>query len=202
MKNSNLEHLYSILADLKHLQSIFATKKELFVYHYIFKKNEKYIKEILRSGELLPVDYIKNKEPALDKYEDREGFKDVNDELEYIYDEFYKPVLKKPYSNYGIYFTTVDLFAFPNDTVARFKVPISRLKGDNIVQLRKSNITKPEDAKDFKHKIEELQKDFNDVEKVEKIYNVAELKFQKLPQIVNFSGSVKVSKADLEYRSV
>jgi hypothetical protein len=173
-----------------------------YIYHYQF--DSKNMNKILSSGHLLPAN--KSKNPKTNKiYGDRsikkkiEGSSKKNSDLknaeiywEHTYDYFYKSCLKKPYKNYGIYLTCLDLFKITDEFKFRFKFTLDDLKGDTVIQVGK-NASKINNIHDIRKVINKFTDD-----KVKKIWKQPGLKFVKLPQIVNFSDSLKVNKNMVE----
>jgi hypothetical protein len=173
-----------------------------YIYHYQF--DSKNMNKILSSGHLIPANKSKNPKANKD-YGDRaikmklDGSSKENSDFEnaeiyweHAYDHFYKPCLKKPYKNYGIYCTCLDLFKITDKLKFRFKFTLDDLKGDTVIQLGK-NVSKINSSSDIK----KVTNKFTD-DKVEKIWKRPGLKFLKLPQIVNFSDSLKVNKNIVE----
>ena len=173
-----------------------------FIYHYQF--NIKNMNRILSSGNLLPAN--KSKNPKTNKiYGDRaiilkvEGSSKNNSDLEnaelfwnHAYDYLYGSALKKPYKNYGIYCTCLDLFQITDRFKFRFKFTLDDLKGDTVIQIGKK-VSKINSSSDIRRVASEFTND-----KVKKIWKTPGLKFIKLPQIVNFSDSLKVNKNMVE----
>ena len=173
-----------------------------FIYHYQF--DGKNMNKILSSGHLLPANRSKN--PKTNKiYGDRaikmkiEGSSKENSDLEnaeiywkLVYNHIYKPCLKKPYKNYGIYLTCLDLFKITNTLKFRFKFTLTDLKGDSVIQIGK-NASKINSSSDIRKVANKFPND-----KVKRIWEGPGLKFIKLPQIVNFSDFLKVNKNMVE----
>lgn len=179
------------------LQKETGTKTNI-IYHYIFAGEEENIKKILESGHLKPVNKLKNKEREED-YADRLNEDDRSDSEEYWeneYNKLYKDVVKLPYKNYGIYMTTLDLFSFPNETVARFVFNLNEIPEPRVVQVGADvELLKSEDQ------LSDVKEKFKDQKKVEKIWKESDLKFKKLPQVISFADGIKVNEDKLEYRS-
>ena len=163
------------------------------LYHYLFEGTEGQTTRILETGKLLPTDKLPETQ---DKY--NRDDKDPDEYMHDIYDRFYKEVLDgAEYDNYGIYLTPVDLFKFPCRPMYRFVIDYNDIKDHTLVLQLGGNVTrlKSEDQ------INNLMKDFRNVKNIEKIWNSSKLKFQRLPQIVDFNGSIKISLEMLEKRS-
>lgn len=160
------------------------------IYHYGFVNDEKIV-NILKDGGLKPVNITRDP-VALSFYENRKSNMSPDEYFEFIYNKLYKPILKKPYKNYGIYMTCVDLFGITNLKI-RFKIPFDRLKGDTLIQVG-GNVQRVKSEAD----IINVCRKFQDQKKVERIYNSYKFKFKALPQIINFEDFLPVSKNDME----
>lgn len=180
-----------------------------FIYHYLF--NDDQLNKILKSGKILSADRVLNEKSILD-YAKRAIDKKFpnaskkNTDLENakiywkrIYEERYEPITKKPYLNYGIYLTPLDLFQFDNNLKYRFRFNIfDLLKQSTSIVMQigaKRWLVKSEIS------IEKVMDYFQDYIKVEKLWNSSKLKFQRLPQIVIFTDSLSVDKYKLEIRT-
>lgn len=177
-----------------------------YVYHYIWDKSN--IKKILQSKKLISVNKLEKSNKELDKYENRDGKKiSANEYFKLVYNKLYKNILKKPYTTYGIYFTTVDLFGFDNKIVGRIKIPIKQI-------LNYGDVTFSH-GRQFNSKImqikneEELQKESNkypiDSKLIKTLYqdkNKVYL-FENLPQVVVWVDYIPITKdmIELNYRN-
>jgi len=174
------------------------------IYHYVF--DDKLIHKILSSGKLFPVNRIKD-EKRIKDYANRAleykltGSNVNNSDIEnaeiywrHVYQEFYEPVIKKPYRNYGIYMTTIDLVGITS-VKYRFVFNFDDLDGDTVFQVGKNNIR----LLNSENQLSIFNKPYLDHDKVKRIWDTTrKLKFTRLPQIVNFSDSIKVSNENLE----
>ena len=160
------------------------------IYHYGLVNDEKIV-NILKDRSLKPINITRDP-VALSFYENRKPGMSPDEYFEFIYDKLYKPILRKLYKNYGIYMTCVDLFGITNLKL-RFIIPYKRLKGDTIIQVG-GNIKLVKSEQD----IIDVCKNFQNQEKVKRLWNSYKFKFKALPQIINFEDSIPVSKNDLE----
>lgn len=178
---------------------------EINIYHYLFDLSEK--DKILKTKKLLPINILKD--PKIVKiYSEMaiknklDGSSENNTDIEnaelqwkYTYNKLYKNVLNKPYKNYGIYTTIVDLFSFDSGVKYRFKLSYNDIKDkESVIQVG------------GKVKIIKSIQDIIDVNKiyynnklVERIWNKSKFfKFKRLPQIVVFSNYINVNESMLE----
>jgi hypothetical protein len=157
----------------------------LNLYHYLFKDNP------IDFDHLLPADYI---QPSQKKYY-REGLSPKQYMVK-IYDEYYKPTLQLPYNNYGIYLTSVDLFAFDSKPNRRIIFDSEEIISMKLVVI---GIGKDVEMLTSTSQIEKLMEGF-DNEKVERLYNSSKLIFTHLPQIVVFDGKLNFNRGQIERR--
>lgn len=160
------------------------------IYHYGFYQDEKF-KHILKDKALKPANLVRDPD-TMARYENRISGMNADEYWEHAYNYFYKPVVKKAYKNYGIYMTCLDLFGVIPSIKIRFNIPFERLKGDTVIQIHK-NVKLVKSEKD----IIDACKNFN-ADKIKDLWENSKFKFVKLPQIVNFSDSIPISKFDLE----
>lgn len=178
-----------------------------FIYHYLLDFSD--VDKILKSRKLYPINILKD--PKIIKHYSNtaiekklEGASKDNSDIEnaeitwkYFYDKFYKDILKKPYKNYGIYMTTVDLFSFDcgKNVRYRFKFTYDDIKGKDSIILISGRAKKINSKKDLK-----LAADIYSNDKlVERIWNTSKkFKFKRLPQIIVFSDYLNVNKSMLE----
>ena len=160
-----------------------------YIYHYIFNKD--LLDKILRSGKLVPVNRLGDPK-RLEHYKDRIPGLDAEGFFKDFYNRVYKPVLKKPYRNWGIYMTPLDLSSF-TDLKYRFFFKVKDLPGDTVIQLRFKAHRVTSDAD-----IARVMKNFEDINKIKRLYKTSKFHFQSLPQVVNFSDEIKVSRRNLE----
>lgn len=177
---------------MKYLESFNSIYNE-FLYFYIF--NDRFLNNILNSGKIVPANIHKS---TLDNYK---GSYDVNfddDFFKNVYNLFYKKILdNKPYKNFGIFLTTIDLFSFENDIKYRFKIPYNRIRKHDLIIGVNKHYKIVNDWED----IESVSIKFKDVKIIKDLFNKHSVrKFLELPQIIDFSGEISISMEDLEKR--
>jgi hypothetical protein len=125
------------------------------------------------------------------EYASRTTSNDADTYFEEMYDKFYKPVLKKPYRNYGIYTTTVDLIGIA-DVKYRIDIPLCYLDPEQTV------IQIGADVKPFSIKLwQEVTDRFSNKKDVKRLYDSSKLHFQRLPQVVTFVDALEVSRGNI-----
>lgn len=180
-----------------------------FIYHYLFNENQ--VNKILKDGKLLPIDKIADKDKIKD-YAERAikkkfpGASKKNTDLKnaqiywkHVYEEKYESIIKKPYENYGIYLTPLDLFQFDSGMKYRFRFSFYDLlkqSPDMIIGIG-SKVWKVR----TNASIEKAMVYFQDYVKVENLWKSSKLKFQRLPQIVLFAKSLPLDKNKLEIKN-
>lgn len=181
-----------------------------FIYHYLFNFSE--VNKILKSNKLFSINILKD--PEIVKFYSNlatskklKGVSKENSDIEnaeifweYFYNKFYRDILNKPYSNYGIYMTTIDLFSFDCglDLKYRFRFSYNDIKGKDIIISISGKAKKVNSINDIK-----LAADiYSNNKLVERIWNTSnKFKFKRLPQIIVFSDYLKVNKSMLEKRN-
>ena len=177
------------------------------IYHYILEHGD--VDTILKSGKLVPIDILKD--PKIMKfYSDKTVAKKLcsnpkeNSDLEnaeicwkYYYDKFYKDILNKPYEHYGIYMTTIDLFAFPTKPKYRFRFSYDDIKDKEVTIQVSGNVKKVKSYNDLKRAADK----FSNPKIVERIWNTSEnFKFKRLTQVVVFADHININESMLERR--
>jgi len=157
----------------------------LNLYHYLFEDNP------IDFDHLLPTDYLQSSHK---KYY-RDGLSPKQYMVK-IYDEYYKPTLQLPYNNYGIYLTSVDLFAFDSKPKRRIVFDSEEIILNKLVVI---GVGKDVELLTSTSQIERLMEGL-DNEKVERLYNSSKLVFIHLPQIVVFDGKLNFNREQIEER--
>lgn len=187
-----------LLSEAKEL--IEHTNNDIHIYHYFTSVSD--VKSILQHG-LLSAEELKTSE-HLKKYIGRDGINDPNEYFKQTYDKYYKQLVGKDYSTYGIFFTSVNLFTFDNKFTGRIKIRLSTLINKYDVVYEDEINSKPilvKTSNDLKHVIK-LSKNYQDPNKVKSLYwdkNKTYL-FENLPHIVVFAKNLKITKSQIQYR--
>lgn len=181
------------------------------IYYYVFDQQK--VKTLMSMKSILPIDKLNN--PGQNaEYAKRAttnnlpGVSEENREYDnakiywkFIYDKFYKPVVKKPYRNYGIYLTPLDLFKFDSGMHFRLKIPYDSIKkfikNRDVVIAVGSKVKLITDIQD----IVNVLSVYDNYDTVETIWKSSKLKFQRLPQIIVFADAIPISISDAEKRS-
>lgn len=177
--------------------------KEIYAYHYF--ANIDTANKIIESGKLKSLSVLDINHPEREKYKGR-PWGDMDDPT--LYNQKYKSVIKKEFFTHGIYFTTVDLFTFPNKMIGRIKIPIKYL-------LKYGDVTFEHGPKSKVYNGVILVKNENDIrnevtkyptdgKKLSKLYfakNKIYL-FENLPQIVLWSNYLPIRKDMIELRTL
>jgi len=183
--------------------SVLGLNKKVAIYHYVF--DEASLDKILKLGKLLPVNRNLSHERVYG-YAERaislklKGVSEYNTPLENAeiywkaaYNLFYRGALNKPYINYGIYFTPIDLAGIIKIKY-RFRLDFSKLTGDSVLQ-----ISRKVELIESGSRLLQLTKAYTNKVKNKELWDRAPgAHFKYLPQIVNFSNYIKVSRKDLE----
>jgi hypothetical protein len=112
------------------------------------------------------------------------------------YNKFYEKIIDKPYKNYGIYLTPIDLFGLDlkHKINSRILIPFERLKNAPTVIQVGYKVNLLTNQKD----IDNILSLYSNKDKIEKIINTSKLAFIKLPQIVYFGDEIRFSHKDIE----
>ena len=180
-------------------------------YHYLFDTAK--VKQLMGTKTILSADKLNDPARNSDyakraKSRNLPGFSEENSDFDnakiywkFVYDKYYKPVIKKPYRNYGIYLTPLDLFKFDSSMQYRVKLPYDSIKkfvkNRDVIITVGSKVKILTDVQD----IVNVLSSYNSYEEVEKIWKSSKLKFQRLPQIIIFADSIPINLSDFEKRS-
>lgn len=155
------------------------------VYHYCY--NGAMIDTILAEG-LKPVNLTRDPK-ELARYSERVEGGNPDEYFRNTYKQFYEKALNRPYKNYGIYMTTVDLGSIDPKIAFRIDVPLTSFDQSNTVIQLGAKVEK------FTMKgWDRISREFADPKVVKKIYDSSKLKFKQLPQIVCFDDVIKIEK--------
>jgi len=159
-----------------------------YTFHYVY--NADAIDKIKRTNSLLPVNRTRAK-ADLDVYASRTESNNADVYFEEMYNKFYKPVLNRPYRNYGIYTTPLDLIGIA-DVQYRIDIPLADIDPDQTVIQIGSNVRK------FSYALwQEVTQQFADKKKVKQIYDSSKLHFKRLPQIVTFVDELPINPSNI-----
>lgn len=177
---------------------------EFKIYHYFWHNPN--VKSILKHG-LLSIDELHkmNMYPQAewDKYIGRDGIQDPNEYFKKVYDDTVRDIIGKEYSTNGLFFTTVDLFSFPNKAIARVEIKLKDLikKHDIIYEDNISGRFKVSNIKDLE-KVILATEEYEDPYKVQKLYFTKNKRymFENLPQVWVVSKKLKIKKNMIRFR--
>lgn len=187
---------------LQEAKSILNQSDDKYLYHYF--RDLETIKKILSGGGLKSIDNLPEDNPERTKYAGRDGIADPNEQFKHHYDTWYKDIVGKEYTTNGIYFTTVDLFGFPNKMICRIKMPIK--------YAMKYGPTTFDHGDQFGHKTflvktaDEITRDSSkypkDPKELEKLYfqKGKIYLFENLPQIAVWCKFIPITKNMIETR--
>lgn len=216
LEDINVRSPNGIIADSSEMEEPIKEidREQPVIYHYIYGKSPA-LKKILNTGFLYPINKIATEENtenyakrAIDKKlkgasPNKTNIENATIYWKYIYDKFERNVLKKEYTNYGLYFTPLDLFPIDNKLNTRIKVPYSMIKKN----IDKSEVTIQIGAnvkllKSKKQLVDVINyyRDLGD-KKIKQIYDSSSLKFRRLPQVVMFIDKLPIKTKMIEYRS-
>jgi len=160
------------------------------LYYYVY--NENLLENINKTGIILPSNKTKS-DKTLALYAKRTESGNPEDYYKDLYHKFYEKTVKKPYDNYGIWMTPVDIFTFAQFPVYRYHIDINLINGHTAV-LQINNRVALLNTID---NISDLMKDFSTEAKCKKAWDDADpkYKFEKLPQVIDFSGPLDLMKS-------
>jgi len=179
------------------------------IFHYIH--DDKLKNQIMWDSRLRPcnktLDYNMTKryaerafvEKLSDASRDKTNVENARLYWKHAYDYFYLNVVKKPYKNYGIYMTTIDLF---EAGLGDFKY---RLRLSYKYNLRGKTNTVIQIGRDVKKVSSErhiavIANKYTNPSQVQKLYKKSKFPYKYLPQVVNFSDYIDIDRSMLEKR--
>ena len=164
-----------------------------YLFHYMFNPNQESLDSFLENG-IRP----------LSDFQDSQRWIELEEQMPGCYENLYKmlaePVLKKPYTNSGIFITPIDFRLLPGTYLydkPRFRIPLERLEPEMTV------ITYVLDDERFvlPFTTEQLENIASiwDEKKVRRWFAVDQTKvFFYVPQVAAYQGKIEIQRDDFE----
>jgi len=163
------------------------------LFHYMFNPNQDSVDSFLQNG-ILP----------LSAFPESDRWKELEEQMPGFYENLYKmiaePVLKKPYTNSGVFITPIDFRLLPESFLydkPRFNIPISQIDPEMTVLtyvIDDERVLLPFTAEN-RQNIAALW----DAEMVKRWFNVDNTKaFYYVPQAAAYQGQIVVTQDDYD----